>query len=134
MGARLRYAKVIDKQKFLVGGARLHPSLQNEVLVGSEPGTAAAFLLMRAWSEEKGTFTEQWRIETPGGTTIYEGTPRELHISTRDHIEKLQDEVADLAVEYAAEDYTVVFTLDDREVARTDFPVRPEGADGEGPP
>jgi hypothetical protein len=130
MGARLLYAKVIDREKFIIGGGKIHPGLSNKVIVNGEPGVAAAFLLLRAWTGEYGTFTEQWRIESPGGTSVYEGIPRELHIATRDHVERLQDEVADLKIAYAADDYRVVFTLDEREVARMDFPIgaheRPE--------
>jgi hypothetical protein len=123
MGARLQYAKVIDRELFYIRGGRLHPGLHNQVVVAEEPGVVAAFLVFRAWSDDTGTFTEQWRIETPGGTTIYESAPRELHIASNGHIEKLEDEVADLHVEYAADDYRVVFVLDDREVARVGFPV-----------
>jgi hypothetical protein len=123
MGARLQYAKVIDREKFIIGGGKIHPGLNNLVIVNGEPGVTAAFLLLRGWTGEYGTFTEQWRIESPGGTSIYEGTPRELHLATRDHVERLEDEVADLKIEYAADDYRVVFTLDDREVALVDFPI-----------
>jgi hypothetical protein len=134
MGARLQYAKVIDREKFIIGGGKIHPGLSNQVVVNGEPGVAAAFLLLRGWTGEYGTFTEQWRIESPGGTAVYEGIPRELHIATRDHVERLEDEVADLKIDYAADDYRVVFTLDDREVARMDFPIgaqeQPEETEG----
>ena len=123
MGARLQYAKVIDRELFYIRGGRLHPGLHNQVVVADEPGVVAAFLVFRAWGDDKGTFTEQWRIETPGGTAIYESAPQELHIASNEHVEKLEDEVADLRVEYAADDYSVVFVLDDREVARVGFPV-----------
>lgn len=132
MGARLRYAKVIDREEFIVHhGGKLHPGLENGVVMDDEPGTAGAFLVLRAWNDDKGTFTEQWRIETPGGTVVYKGTPRELHLPTTSHTEQLEDEVADLKLDYAAEDYNVVFLLDEREVARISFPVRatePEGS------
>lgn len=124
MGARLQYAKVIDREIFYIRGGRLHPGLHNDVVVAEEPGVAGAFLVFRAWGDDKGTFTEQWRIESPGGTRIYESAPRELHFANNGHVEKLEDEVADLRVDYTADDYTVVFVLDDREVARVDFPVR----------
>lgn len=123
MGARLEYAKVIDRQVFYERGARLHPGLENKVLLNDEPGVAAAFLVMRGWSDEHGTFTEGWRIESPGGSTVYEGTPRELHMASNSHTERLEDEVADLKLDYAADDYAVVFTLDDREVAHVRFDV-----------
>jgi hypothetical protein len=124
MGARLQYAKVIDREIFYIRGGRVHPGLDNEVVVNSEPGIAAAFLVLRAWSDEHGTFTEHWRIESPGGTNLYESTPRELHIENNHHVERLEDEVADLKIDYASDDYHVVFLLDDREVARVAFPVK----------
>jgi hypothetical protein len=123
MGVRLQYAKVIDRQKFIIKGGRVHPGLDNEVVVNGEPGTAGAFLVMRAWSDGHGTFTEQWHIESPGGTRIYQSTPREIHIATEAHTERLEDEVADLEVEYTSDEYCVVFRLDGREVARVEFPV-----------
>jgi hypothetical protein len=124
MGARLQYAKVIDREIFFIRGGRLHPGLHNDVVVADEPGIAGAFLVLRAWGDDKGTFTEQWRIESPGGTSMYESAPRELHIANSGHIERLEDEVADLHVDYTADDYRVVFVLDDRDVARVNFPVR----------
>jgi hypothetical protein len=127
MGARLLYAKVVDRERFMIRGGKIHPGLDNEVLVNDEPGRAAAFLVLRAWSEERGTFTEQWRVESPGGSTLYSSTPRELHIASESHVERLEDEVVDLQIEYAADDYCVVFILDDREVARVDFPIRAVG-------
>ena len=123
MGARLHFAKVIDRQLFYDRGGRIHPALENEVVVAEEPGQAAAFLVVRGWGDDHGTFTEQWRVETPGGSTLYESAPRELHLATKTHVERLEDEIADLKFEYAADDYSVVFTLDDREVARVGFPV-----------
>ena len=123
MGARLHYAKVIDRQLFYERGARVHPALENEVLVAEEPGQAMAFLVIRGWGDDHGTFTEQWKIETPGGSVIYESAPRELHLATTTHVERLEDEVADLKFEYASDDYRVVFRLDEREVARVTFPV-----------
>lgn len=124
MGARLKYAKVIDRQLFYDRGGRVHPGLENEILVPDEPGVAAAFLVLRGWSDDHGTCTETWKLVTPGGTALYESTPREIHLATNGHIEKLEDEVADLKVEYATDDYEVVFSLDGREVARAIVPVR----------
>lgn len=123
MGARLQYAKVIDRQLFMTRGGKLHPHLENQVFLQDEPGRAGAFLVMRGWTDDHGTFTEQWRLEGPGGGVIYESLPRELHIATKTHVERLEDEVADLDFQYSADDYSVVFTLDDNEVARIDFPV-----------
>ena len=127
MGAKLRYAKVIDRQMFYEKGARLHPGLENEVLVHEEPGRAGAFLVLRGWGDDHGSFTEQWRIQEPEGRTLYESQPREIHVPTGGHIEKLEDEVADLDFEFASEGYSVVFLLDDREVARARFEVRVNG-------
>jgi hypothetical protein len=124
MGARLLYAKVVDRERFMIRGGKLHPGLDNEVVVNSEPGRAGVFLVLRGWGEDRGTFTEQWHIETPGGTALYTSTERELHLPNNTFVERLEDEVVDLEIEYAADDYAVVFKLDDREVARVGFPVR----------
>jgi hypothetical protein len=124
MGARLVYAKVIDRELFLIRGGKVHPGLENEVVVQSEPGTAGAFMVMRAWSEDHGSFTEQWRIEAPGGQTIYQSLARELHLATQTHTERLEDELADIEFEFAADDYLAIFLLDEMEVARVRFPVR----------
>ena len=126
MGARLQYAKVTDRELFLVRGGKVHPGLENEVVIQDEPGPAGAFLVLRGWTDDHGTFTEQWRIEGPGGGLVYESLPRELHLATRTHIEKLEDEVADLDFPYSSDDYQCVFLLDELEVARTRFIVRPE--------
>ena len=123
MGARLQYAKVIDRELFMTRGGKLHPHLENQVFLHDEPGRAGAFLVMRGWTDDHGTFTEQWRLEGPGGGVIYESLPRELHIATKAHVERLEDEVSDLDFQYSAENYSVVFTLDETEVARIDFPV-----------
>jgi hypothetical protein len=126
LGARLRYAKVIDRKLFMVRGGRLHPGLDSEVVLLDEPGPAGAFLVLRAWGDDHGTVTEQWRIESPGGSVLYKSAPREIHLATPRHIEKLEDEISDLEFLFAAEDYEVVFSLDDRDVARATFPVRIE--------
>ena len=126
MGARLQYAKVTDSSLFLDRGGRVHPGLENEVLLHDEPGRAGAFLVLRGWTDDHGTFTEQWRIEGPGGGLVYESLPRELHLATKTHVEKLEDEVADLDFQYSSDNYHCVFLLDDQEVARTRFIVRPE--------
>ena len=96
MGARLQYAKVTDRELFLVRGGKVHPGLENEVLIHEEPGTAGAFLVLRGWTDDHGSFTEQWRIVGPGGGLVYESLPRELHLATRTHVERLEDEVSDL--------------------------------------
>ncbi len=124
MGARLAYAKVIDRQRFYDKGGNLHPKLENLVQVQDEPGRAGAFLVFRGWADDHGTFTEQWKIEEPEGRTVYTSTPREIHIPSGTHTERLEDEVADLDFEFAADDYSLVFVLDERVVARVNFPVK----------
>lgn len=124
MGARLAYLKVIDREVFYTRGGRIQPGLNNLVVLREEPGPAAAFLVLRGWTDDHGTFTEQWRIESPGGETVFESLPREIHLASESHIEKLEDELADIEFSYSADDYTVVLTLDDNEVARADFVVQ----------
>jgi hypothetical protein len=126
LGARLVYAKVIDRQLFYDRGAKLHPKLENEVMIDGEPGQAAAFFVFRGWADDHGTFTEQWRIKEPEGRTVYESTAREIHIASNGHTERLEDEVSDLKLEFAADDYDVVLFLDEREVARVTFRVKLE--------
>ena len=124
MGAKLRYAKVLDREAFMIKGGKLHPGLANEIVVNGEPGSAAAFVVFRGWGDDHGSFTEQWRIEDPEGRTVYESIPREIHVASNGHVERLEDEVVDLDFEFAADDYEVVFTLDEREVARARFAVK----------
>lgn len=124
MGARLAYAKVIDRQAFYDRGGNLHPKLENIVFVQDEPATAGAFLVFRGWADDHGTFTEQWCIKEPEGRTVYESSPREVYIPSKAHTERLEDEVADLVFEFAADDYDLVFFLDEREVARVSFRVK----------
>ena len=107
----------------MLQGGRVHPGLNNEVVLLEEPGRAAAFLILRAWGDDHGSFTEQWRIESPGGSVLYESAPRDIHMPTEQHVEKLEDEVADLEFQFAGDDYAVAFVLDDWVVARVNFPV-----------
>jgi hypothetical protein len=134
MGARLQYAKVIDRQRFYDLGGRVHPKLESKVLLKSEPGRAGAFLVLRGWTDDHGSFTEQWAIESPAGMTVYRSTPREIHLATTSHLESLEDEVADLELEFAADDYNVVFHLDEREVARARFAVTTSAEATSAPP
>ncbi len=124
MGARLQYAKVIDRELFYERGGKVHPGLESEVLLKDEPGPSMAFLVLRGWTDDTGTFTEQWKIEGTGGGVIYESVPREIHLATTEHVEKLSDEVVDLEFQYSSDDYACVFVLDGREVARARFEVR----------
>lgn len=124
MGARLVYAKVIDREVFYVKEqGRIHPHLESSVLLNDEPGVAGAFLVLRGWGDDHGTFTEQWSLKGPGGFTIYTSLPREVHLPSKGHVERLEDELADLELDAAADDYEIVFTLDETEVARVRFPV-----------
>lgn len=127
MGARLQYAKVIDRERYMIKGGRVHPSLENWTVCMDEPGPVASFLVLRAWSDDRGSFTERWRIVTPGGRVAYESAPREIHMATTTHVEKLEDEVTDLQIEFAADDYECVFILDESEVARVRFPIVTNG-------
>ena len=124
MGARLQYAKVLDQYFFYREGGRVHPGLPNKVVIPHNGGPAAAFLVLRAWSDDHGTFTEQWRIEGPDGSIVYQSVPREIHMPTRSHTERLQDEVSDLDLGADEGVYRAIFSLDDYEVARVDFPVQ----------
>ena len=124
MGARLHYAKVIDRELFYSRGGRIHPGLANEVVLRSGEVVAGAFLVLRAWTDDHGSFTEQWKIEGPGNVLIYSSLPREMHLATPSHVEKLEDEIADLAIEDPDASYQAVFLLDDEEVARTRFFIR----------
>lgn len=121
MGARLRYAKVIDRDSFMRSGAQIRPGLDSEVqLTGEPPARVAPFYVLRAWDDVDAAFTETWRIAEPHGRTVREGLPREVLAGHDD----LADEVDDLEVEYADEGYQLVLEIDGNEVARVDFPVR----------
>ena len=124
MGARLSYGKIIDRELFFHQGGKLHPGLDNVIVIHEEPEVAAAFLVFRGWSGAHGSVTEQWRIEGPGGLMIYESLPREMHLPTKSHLERLEDEVSDLKIEQADGNYACVFTLDEEEVGRVGFGVR----------
>lgn len=124
MGARLGYAKVIDRELFYSRGGRIHPGLDNEVALKDGEVVAGAFLVLRAWTDDHGSFTEQWRVEGPGGALIYRSLPREMHLATPSHVEKLEDEITDLEIDDPDAAYQAVFLLDDEEVARTTFVVR----------
>lgn len=128
MGARLAFAKVIDKEIFYVKEkGRVHPHLESRVVMRDDTGIAASFLVIRGWSDDHGTFTERWKLQGPGGMTVFESTPREIHVASNHHIEQLQDEISDLELDDAADDYNVVFFLDEHEVGRVEFPVVSDG-------
>lgn len=120
MGATLRYAKVVDREQFQRSGAQVRPGLNSGVrLRAPAPAPAAPFYILRAWDDVDAGFNESWRIVDPHGRTLRDGMPRQV-LSTHDD---LADEVDDLEVEYADEGYQLVLAVDDREVARVDFPV-----------
>jgi hypothetical protein len=124
MGARLRYGKITDRELFFGQGGRLHPGLDNVIVVHEEPDVAAAFLVFRGWSDAHGSVTEQWRIEGPGGLTIYESVSREVHLPTKSHVERLEDEVSDLKIDQVDGNYSCIFSLDEEEVGRVAFSVK----------
>lgn len=119
MGATLRYAKVVDRD-YLQAHGGLSPSTDNVVvLTAPAPAAARDFLVLRAWDDVTSGFDEQWRIEDAHGRTIYTGAPRGVLAEHGD----LSDEVAGVAFEYGDTGYQLVLSVDDREVARTDFTV-----------
>ncbi|MBA3431909.1 MAG: hypothetical protein H0U16_10590 [Actinobacteria bacterium] len=124
MGARLQYAKVVDRQVFYDHGGKVHPGLDNEVLLDHGKNTVAAFLVLRAWTDDHGSFTEQWRMESPRTGVVYESLPRELHLADRKHVERLEDEVSELELDYPEDRHEIVFLLEDAEVARVRVPIR----------
>ena len=120
MGARLKYAKVVDRDLFLRTGAQITPGLENRVeLPGEAPAKAAGFGVHREWYDVDGAFTESWSIQDPHGRTIYEGLDREV-VGGND---ALVDELDDVLFEYADSGYQLVLAVDGREVARADFDV-----------
>jgi hypothetical protein len=59
MGARLQYAKVIDREHFYIRGGRLHPGLHNQVVVADEPGVLPGIFFFGGGWAAKGTLNEQ---------------------------------------------------------------------------
>ena len=130
MGARLKYAKVVDRELFLRTGAEIKPGLENRVqLISEAPAKAGVFEVHRNWYNFDGAFTETWRIQDPHGRTVYEGLQREVLDDNMD----LVDEIADLEFEYADTGYQLVLEVDGREVARADFEVSEGVVDGQAP-
>ncbi len=120
MGARLKYAKVVDRDLFLRTGAQITPGLENRVeLLSEAPAKAAGFGVHREWYDVDGAFTESWSIQDPHGRTIYTGVDSEV-IGGND---ELVDELDDVLFEYADSGYQLVLAVDGREVARADFNV-----------
>ncbi len=120
MGARLKFAKVVDRDLFLRTGAHVTPGLDNRVeLVSEAPAKAAGFMVRREWYDVDGAFTESWAIRDPHGRTIYQGLDREVVGGN----EELVDELDDVVFEYADSGYQLVLEVDGREVARVDFDV-----------
>ncbi|MPZ73757.1 MAG: hypothetical protein GEU74_11085 [Nitriliruptorales bacterium] len=120
MGARLKYAKVVDRDLFLRTGGEIRPGLDNRVaLLGEAPAKAASFTVRRQWYDVEGAFTESWSIQDPHGRTVYEGLDREVVGGNQE----LADEIDDMLFEYADSGYQLVLAVDGREVARADFEV-----------
>lgn len=126
MGATLAWVKVIDAERYRLEGEDLRPSLESVVeLVDAAPAEAAPFLILRAWTQFEGAFTETWRIRDRYGRTIRGGLPREVIAGegTPDQ-GGLIDEIEGQQFEYADDGYQLVLHVEGREVARTDFAVR----------
>lgn len=120
MGATLRYAKVVDRESFLRSGAQVRPGLDSHVrLTAPAPAAAAPFYVLRAWDDVDAGFAERWRIADPHGRTLRDGVPRQVLATHGD----IADEISDLEIDYADDGYQLVLEVDDREVARVDFPV-----------
>ncbi|MEA2487786.1 MAG: hypothetical protein QOF16_1440, partial [Actinomycetota bacterium] len=82
MGARLQYALVIVREAFFMHGGHVQPALEYNVVLQEDPGPAGAFLVLRAWTDDHGSFTERWELQGAGGGLVYKSTPRELHLAT----------------------------------------------------
>ncbi len=120
MGARLKFAKVVDRDLFLRTGAEVTPGLDNRVeLLGEAPAKAAGFMVRREWYDVEGAFTESWSIRDPHGRTVYQGLDREIIGGNTEQV----DELDDVLFEYADSGYQLVLSVDGREVARVDFDV-----------
>lgn len=120
MGARLRYAKVVDREQLSRSGGVLRPGMDNEVrLDGEAPTAAAPFVVMRAWDHVDGAFTETWRIEDPYGRTVHDPMTHEVVPP----VVELADEIVECEFEYADRGYQLVLEIDGREVARANFVV-----------
>ena len=120
MGARLKFAKVVDRDLFLRTGAEVTPGLDSRVeLLSEAPAKAAGFMVRREWYDVEGAFTEGWTIRDPHGRTLYQGLEREVVGGNQE----LVDEIDDLLFEYADSGYQLVLEVDGREVARADFDV-----------
>jgi hypothetical protein len=121
MGVTLRYAKVVDRDLFLRTGGTVRPGLDNGIrlLDDEAPARAAPFLILRAWDDVGGAFTETWRLLDPHGLTVRPSTTREVLQGQTE----ISDEIADQRFEYADDGYQLVLEVDGREVARANFPV-----------
>lgn len=120
MGARLKFAKVVDRERFLRTGGEVRPGMENRVeLLAAAPAKSAGFAVRREWYDVEGAFTESWAIQDPHGRTVHEGLDREIVGGNQEIV----DEVDDLLFEYADSRYQLVLSVDGREVARVDFDV-----------
>lgn len=123
MDATLRYAKVVDSQRYRLASGHIRDLEPGVELRGGPPAPAAEFVVVRAWDHTGGAFTETWRIVDPNGRTVREPVDRE-YVDT----DEAADFVGGQAFEYADDGYEVVFEVDGLEAARAGFPVRPPQA------
>lgn len=123
MDVPLRYAKVVDSQRYRLAAGHIGDLEPGVELTGEPPAPAAEFVVVRAWDRAGGVFTETWRIVDPHGRTVRDPVEREYVDS-----DEAADFIGDQAFEYADDGYEVVFEVDGLEAARADFPVRSPGA------
>lgn len=128
MGATLRYAKVVDADRYQRQGGVTRPGTESTIrLAQSGPAPALPFLVLRAWDDiDAGGVAEQWTLRSPHGRTLYESASRTVLADQGE----IADEVDDLEIEYADDDYTLVLSIDGREVARVDVPVEVDESGG----
>lgn len=121
MGATLRYAKVVDADQYQQQGGVTKPRTESVIRIPEEgPSRALPFLVVRAWDYiDSGGIGETWRIQGPEGGIVHEMAPRTVLADQGEIV----DELDDVEFPYASDDYTLVLTIEDREVARVDFPV-----------
>lgn len=119
MGATLRYAKVVDRDRVQEHGG-VTPSTDNVVqLAGDAPATARDFIVARAWDGIEAGVEERWRLEDAHGHVVYRGAPRTVLAGHGD----IADELRGVRFEHTDDDYQLVFELDELEVARAAFAV-----------
>ena len=128
MGATLRYAKVVDADRYQRQGGEVRPSTDSVVRLGSDgPATALPFLVLRAWDRiDSGGIGETWQIRGPGGEIVHEAGERTVLADQG----PIVDELNDVEFPYAGEGFVLVLSIEGREVARADFPVEVDDTSG----